>query len=420
MLRAAPAGEAPLLVHLDGAPGRGGDALWIEHEGGTDLEASFLEAMAADAPGLRSEVRLRRAGRTSVAAATVSGVRPYALTLAANQACWKLVGTVVRTLERLDAAPELAAAATPEDPQQIAAARRVPLGLPIRWARALATRGLARRPWRLRVRALGEPGAPWGKGSVVAERPGHLYADPFLIERDGAAHLFCEEVPLGAHRGVISHVELGVPGAFPEPVLTAEHHLSYPFVLEHEGEVLMVPESASARRVELWRATAFPTEWVLDTVLLDDAALADATPFEHDGRWWLFGTVAEPGASLLDELHLFMAPELRGPWTPHPANPVVSDVRCARPAGPVLRTPGGGLVRPAQDGSRRYGGSLVLQEILTLTPDAYAERTLDRLDAADVPGARAVHHYCRGAGYEAIDVRVREPRLARRPPGRDG
>jgi len=404
-----PEGPAPLPLYLDGEPGGDGDALWLVHgsAGGT-LEERCAQAIAGSADGLRSELRLRRGGQTAVLAATVSGVRPYALTVAPNEIRWKLAGLVARSLGRLDALEAAAHAAAPPGGARPPKPR---LRLPARWLRALWIRGVHRRPWQLLVRtAASDLRAGWDAPSLVGGRPGHLYADPFLIEHAGSVHLFCEEVALAEHRGVISHVDLAQPGAVPEAVLRAPHHLSYPFLLEHEGRPLMVPESASARRVELWRATNFPTRWERDSVLLDDVALADATVVEHDGRWWLFGTVAEPGASLLDELHLFLAPDLRGPWTSHPGNPVVSDARCARPAGPIFRR-GGRLVRPAQDGGRRYGGALVLQEITTLTPTAYAERPLERIDPRDVPGARAVHHLSATAGFEAIDIRVRKLRL---------
>lgn len=405
-LRAPPAATRALPVHLDGEPGPEGDAVWVVHGAGGTLEDCCATAIASGHDGVMSEVRLRRAGRTTVVAATVSGIRPYAGTPAANQVRWKLAGMVVRVVRALPDAP----AAAPLEPiRTVARGARAPR--PVRWVRALAIRLLHRRPWRLRVR-VDRPGAlheGWDAPSLVGARRGHLYADPFLVEHGGAVHLFCEEVPRGARLGRISHVELGRPGAVPTPVMRAPHHLSYPFLLEDQGQLLMVPETASAGRVELWRATRFPDEWTLDHVLMEDVALADATLLRHEGRWWLFGTVAAPGASLLDELYLFLADELRGPWTPHPANPVVSDVRCARPAGPLLRQ-GGMLVRPAQDGGRRYGGALVLREITTLTPERYAERALDRLGPEEVPGARGVHHYCRAAGYEAIDLRIRERR----------
>ena len=317
-----------------------------------------------------------------------------------NLALWKLSSLAVRAAER---APGLDEPATPapasDPPSALALLPRAAAG----WGRMLATRLLFRRPWGVRVRASGDVG--WEDRSGVAWRAGHVYADPFLFE----GHLFCEEVPAGSGRGVISHARLG-SGEAPRTVLEAAEHLSYPFVFAHGGEVFMVPERSAARRVELYRASDFPHRWELDTVLLDGVRAADATLLEHDGRWWMFVAQARPGASLLDELHLYSAAAPRGPWIPHPANPVVSDVRGARPAGPIARREGR-LVRPAQDGSQRYGWAVSFRAIDVLTATEYREHEIDRLEPGDVPGARAVHHHCADGSHEAIDARRRELRV---------
>ncbi|TIP76798.1 MAG: hypothetical protein E5X58_45090, partial [Mesorhizobium sp.] len=93
-------------------------------------------------------------------------------------------------------------------------------------------------------------------------------------------------------RGVISVAELGDDGSFgvPRVVLEETHHLSYPQVFAHAGEIFMIPESAAARELVLYRAAQFPDRWVRDTVLLTDKDFNDATLLESAGRFWLLGT----------------------------------------------------------------------------------------------------------------------------------
>ena len=67
-------------------------------------------------------------------------------------------------------------------------------------------------------------------------------------------------------------------------MLERDHHLSYPFVFEHEGVVYMLPERGEAGRVELHRAVAFPDEWRLDRVLLDGLTAVDATLHVGEAR----------------------------------------------------------------------------------------------------------------------------------------
>ena len=106
--------------------------------------------------------------------------------------------------------------------------------------------------------------------------------------------------------------------------------------------------------------------------MLENLEVFDPTVAEIDGRWWLFCTRGERGASSWDELHLFHGPTPFGPWTPHRRNPVKSDVRSARPAGRLFQR-GGAWYRPAQDCSVRYGYGISINRITRLTPTEYEE-----------------------------------------------
>jgi hypothetical protein len=411
------AGAAPALAVwlAAGPPDAPGDVLRLVHEGvAEDAQDAFRRAVLGQGAGVTTDVLLERGdGGTTLVERTVSGVRPFSDTLSRDLALWKLAALVVRAARRAPGFDRPAPAPVPPPPLPPPAAfeARAARG----WLRVLALRLLFRRPWGIRVRERGlEPTHGWTLRTPRLVRWGdaQMYADPFLFEHEGRHHLFCEAVPRERTRGVISHTELradGRPADPPRPVLEAPIHLSYPFVFAREGDVFLIPETSAARRVELYRATAFPHAWEHEATLIDGLDAADATLLEHDGLLWLFAGVAEPDASSLDELHLFWARELRGPWHAHPCNPVVSDARCARPAGAIQRWDGR-LVRPGQDGSRRYGGSVSFRAIDVLSTTEYAEHEVARLDPADA-GARATHTYAADGRFEAIDVRRRVPRL---------
>jgi hypothetical protein len=239
----------------------------------------------------------------------------------------------------------------------------------------------------------------------------HFYADPFPIEVDGRTFLFVEDYDHRVGRGVISVVEFDdrAPLGTPTVALTHEVHLSYPFVLEDQGELWMIPETSAARTVELYRATAFPLGWTLDSVLLRDVDASDVTPFRHQGRWWLSATVRRRG-SCSDALHLWYADRLRGPWTPHEHNPVVLDITSARPAGRVVERDGH-LLRPAQDGTGGYGSAVTLTEILHLDPGRYEQRSVARLAAGRGWAGRRLHTVNRAGRLEVIDGSARSPRF---------
>ena len=164
----------------------------------------------------------------------------------------------------------------------------------------------------------------------------------------------------------------------------------------------MMPESAASNQLELYRASRFPDEWELHSVMLADTSARDATIHRDRSGYWLFATISGSGGGAHDELFVFTSDSLAGPWAHHPRNPVISDVRWARPAGGLFEHHGR-LIRPAQDCSERYGGAVVFREITTLDRRHYRERTLVEQAADWAPGLRATHTYNRGGGWEVLD-----------------
>ncbi len=249
-----------------------------------------------------------------------------------------------------------------------------------------------------------------------------FYADPFPIAHDGGCVLFVEDYIHARGKAVISAVRFGADGPLgtPVPVLEEDHHLSYPFVFARDGAHWMVPESCANGTVDLYRATDFPGRWVKHSTLVSGIAASDATLFERDGVWWMFATVrhAEAAAPLghgcySDALHLWSAPDFRGPWRPHARNPVLVDIASARPAGRVVDR-AGKLVRPVQDCSGGYGKALALARIDRLDGEGYAQTVETTLGSGvDWPGTR-LHTWNEAAGFEFIDGSARSPRLGDR------
>jgi len=239
-----------------------------------------------------------------------------------------------------------------------------------------------------------------------------FYADPFVIERHGKTYLFFEESIFAEKKGIIACAEMDDDGrcAAPRPVLVMDYHLSYPLVFEWRGEMYMLPETRDSGRVSLFRAVEFPYRWQRESVLIDKVWAVDPTLLEHSGKFWLFlGGVKENG-KINSELHLFFADTPLGPWSAHPKNPVVSDIRRARPAGKVFLHDGK-LIRPGQDCSLRYGSKIVLNRIIELSETEYHEELFLRLEGSWLPGNVGSHTFNSSDHFQVIDGR----RLVRRP-----
>lgn len=135
----------------------------------------------------------------------------------------------------------------------------------------------------------------------------------------------------------------------------------------------MVPETHEADGVFLYEADDFPFRWKQSSRLIS-GRFVDATVVTMGANWWMFACSTPQHH---DQLALYHAPSLFGPWTPHYASPIVpNDVCAARPAGRFIQY-NGKLVRYAQDCKERYGSTVRAFLVHQLSQTAYEEETLD-------------------------------------------
>lgn len=208
---------------------------------------------------------------------------------------------------------------------------------------------------------------------------GHFIADPMAVWRDDFLYVFFEEFDYWTQRGRIRYCTIGATGQISpaSDALRPPFHVSYPFLVEHGGEVFMVPETHQDDCVALYRASRFPNSWRKEATLLKNWPGVDASLVHYDDRWWMFLIrYAYPPAF---DLYVWHAPDLLGPWKPHARNPVKSDPSTAQCAGkPFVHA--GTLYRLAQDCSRVYGGAVRIMRVTRLNPSEYMEE-----EAAHVP-----------------------------------
>lgn len=233
------------------------------------------------------------------------------------------------------------------------------------------------------------------------------WADPFLWKRGNDWFIFCEEWfshdPY-AHIAVIQVSPDGQVLSPSKPVLTRPHHLSYPFLFEHEGTLHMVPEGGHGRTIDVYECEEFPERWRKKATLMRNLNYVDATLFEHQAKWWLFATVKRGLFTLNRDLFGFWADNpLTDRWTPLPTNPVVRGLTSARPAGRVFEL-GGRLFRPSQNCLPGYGHSLRINEILRLDARGYQERMVTEVEPDWEDNIRATHHIDWHNGLVVMDA----------------
>jgi hypothetical protein len=255
----------------------------------------------------------------------------------------------------------------------------------------------------------------------LRDRPAEFLADPFVFRLRNSRYVMCERLDGATRTGFISCLEIEDGGKVLDEraVIRSASHVSYPYVFEHDGTWYMVPESAQDGCVALYRGVDLPYKWERVATLIEGVATCDNTIVRHNGLWWLFCTHKSRDSSL--NLFLYHARDLLGPWQPHVANPVKTDVRSCRPAGmPFLS--GGELYRPAQDCARAYGDAITFNRVTVLTEHDFSEEFVSRFhrDTAS-KASHGAHTISYSEGMMAIDSKTvvfASPRVIRRRIGK--
>jgi hypothetical protein len=272
--------------------------------------------------------------------------------------------------------------------------------------------------WRIGWRHTDDDGV-WASGDLsgpdwtVLASPAHrFYADPFPISWQGRSFVFFEDLDHRTGKGIISAVEFDARGPIGPtiPVLEEPWHLSYPFLMEHGGDLWMIPESTANLDVALYKCIEFPHRWERQSTLLSGLELADATIVRHQGRSYLFGATRDGAGGYSDTLSIFHAEDVFGPWQPHQSNPIMIDRTSARPAGHfVVRD--GKLWRPVQDCTHGYGCALGLAEVTELSPTSFRQVVRHTIGPGPRWSGRKLHTLNRNGRLEVIDGTTIQPKF---------
>ncbi len=321
---------------------------------------------------------------------------PYSIAESRNSYYWKSISFIPRMLDvlytdeaafnRINIAPYTSVKAMKKYlhmPTNAAILDAFVNPMPKRISTWVKNRSL-KRDWLLMYDANSYAGKPFAISDFkeLMAPSGYFWADPIVVERNGKHYLFLEEYVYAERKGRIVVIEVDENGVLSEarPVLECPYHLSYPFVFEKNGKYYMIPETSDNQTVELYECTEFPYKWIFKKNLLSNISAVDSTVLHYNDTWWLFANVKEQeGASFLDELFLFYTDDIiNSELKQHPQNPIVSDVRSARPAGPLFFKDGD-LYRPSQICAPYYGWGVSVNKVVKLTEQEYEEQQAYRI-----------------------------------------
>jgi hypothetical protein len=145
---------------------------------------------------------------------------------------------------------------------------------------------------------------------------------------------------------------------------------------------------------------------------MENVSAVDTTLIHHSDKWWLFTAIAENDAAAPNvELFLFYSDDLfSGDWKSHPGNPIISDVKSARPAGSLFAE-GAKLFRPSQDCSKSYGYGFDLNEIEILSETEYREKKVLSIRPNWDKKILGTHTFATCGNLTVIDVLTKTPKI---------
>jgi len=239
-----------------------------------------------------------------------------------------------------------------------------------------------------------------------------LWADPFVYHKNEKYFVFFEELIYSKKIGHISVFEVDKTGNFssPKKIIEKDYHLSYPYLFDFENELYLIHGSTKGLNsfVELFKCEEFPYKWKFFKKILENIPLVDTTIFYYDKKWWLFGCKAEiDGSSQSNELLLFFSENpINSKWISHPLNPIITDIKKARPAGKIFRK-NGNLIRPAQNCDGLYGRGFSFNKIIKINENEYEEEQVEYFEPEWDSNIIGIHTFNSEGSCVVIDGRIK-------------
>jgi hypothetical protein len=236
------------------------------------------------------------------------------------------------------------------------------------------------------------------RGANTVSMPKKVFwATPFLYECNDQLYVFFENYSYKTKRGKISAgkvVEDGKNGysvVDVRDVLDFDYHLSYPQIVEEDGELFLIPETCQNKRLEVYRCEEFPYKWKLYATAFSGEEVVDTTYFrDGNGERWL---LLNKGWAHEAELHIYKIDSLKlEKITAHSSNPVLIDCRKARNGGAIFKYENE-YYRPSQiDTHGVYGKGLQISKIKKLTLDEFEDEPVIAAEPNFMKGLIGMHH----------------------------
>jgi hypothetical protein len=236
-----------------------------------------------------------------------------------------------------------------------------------------------------------------------------FWADPFLYEYDNQLYVFFENFSYKTKRGKISVGKVvesnknNYSVVDIQDVLDFDYHLSYPQVVNEDGQIFLIPETNQNKRLEVYQCLSFPDKWELYSTAFEGEKVVDTTYFcDKNNDRWLF---INKGWADEAELHIYKIDNLKlNSIIPHEQNPVLIDCRKGRNGGEIFKYDNE-YYRPSQIITHGiYGKGLQINKIKKLTLWDFEDEpviTIEPNFSKKLMGMHHLHQYGNNFTFDA-------------------
>ena len=252
----------------------------------------------------------------------------------------------------------------------------------------------------------------WGslnyQNANFIENPNNTFlADPFVISKNRKNYCFLESYDYISDKGTIDVYELkNNTSEFLGTAIEEEFHLSFPYLLEVENEIYLIPESSKNRDIRIYKSIEFPLKWKLEKVIIDDIDAADSIIFYHNHLWWLLTNVDELGLGDHNyQMNIYYSDNLLSQdWKPHKLNPVILNPAYGRNGGFLKKDKNFYRVAQKYGFNQKYGEGITIRKILEITKDSYAEEEIASYSDFYNDSILGSHHLSSNKIFTVFDI----------------
>ncbi|WP_417639124.1 hypothetical protein [Citrobacter freundii] len=228
-------------------------------------------------------------------------------------------------------------------------------------------------------------------------------ADPFLIEKDDKLYVFYEAFSFRNSKGtlrcrILDRELTEIDDVKLEGFDDLRCHLSFPFLININNQLFMIPESSERKEVLLFQSVEFPARWKKIKVLLSDTEVTDNIFLSINETCYLLSTTMD------NKIIIHSAEHLHGQWQRITPTLKVSNHHHRGADTPYL-VDNKMYFLTQECTPETYGKSIYIKELVTLNDINFDENLIEQINSS-INHSDGVHTLNFSNNYIAYDTKI--------------